>query len=155
MAIAQEVVRAYASAGLTVATAESLTGGLLGATITAVPGASAVYRGGLIVYATDAKATVGGLDAVGLGEHGAVSAWTVEGLARSVAERFGSDVGVALSGVAGPDAQEGWPAGTVWLGWAYAGTSGSTLLRLDGDRAAIRTAAVEAALGRLLAAAPA
>lgn len=146
---ARRLVAAYAARGLTLASAESLTGGLLGATVTGVPGASAVYRGGHVVYATDSKASVGGVDPVGLARHGAVSAWTVEALAGAVRRHFGADIGVALSGVAGPERQEGHPAGTVWVAYAWGERVETTLLRLTGDRAQIRAAAVAAALGRL------
>lgn len=146
---ARELVAAYAARGLTLASAESLTGGLLGASVTGVPGASVVYRGGHVVYATDAKATVGGVDPAGLELHGAVSEWTVDALARRAREHFGADVGVALSGVAGPDRQEGHPAGTVWVAYATAGWVETALLHLSGDRTAIREAAVTVALGRL------
>lgn len=147
--LAAAVIAAGMRAGRTIATAESLTGGLLGATLTGVPGASAVYRGGHIVYATDTKASVGGLDSGGLAEQGAVSAWTVEGLAQGCAAHFAATAGVALSGVAGPDPQEGHPAGTVWLGWWSAAEAGSEQLTLTGSRAEIREAAVTAALERL------
>lgn len=150
MATPESLVAAYAGAGRTIATAESLTGGLLGATITGVAGASNVYRGGWVVYATAAKADVGGLDPALLRHHGAVSAWTVEQLALNVAAAFGADVGCALSGVAGPDPQEGRPAGTVWLGVAQDGAATSRLLQLGGDRAGVRRAAVEAAVGGLV-----
>lgn len=146
---AGRLVAAYAARGLTLASAESLTGGLLGATITGVPGASAIYRGGHVVYATDSKAVVGGVDPAGLAEHGAVSAWTVEALARAVRRHFGADIGVALSGVAGPDRQEGHPAGTVWVAYAWGDRVETALLRLSGDRSAVRAEAVAAALERL------
>ncbi len=147
--LAVQVVAAAAAAGRTLATAESLTGGLLGAAITSVPGASVIYRGGLIAYATDLKHTLGGVDADRLAAEGAVSAGTAEALAAGAARACGADVGLALTGVAGPAQQEGHPAGTVFLGW-YAGGSGHQLLRLTGDRAAIRRAAVTCALQRAL-----
>lgn len=153
--VASAVVRDFSARGWTLATAESLTGGLLGATITAVPGASAVYRGGLITYATDVKGSVGQVPDAILRQHGAVSAETVRALASTTARVCGADVGVALSGVAGPDAQEGHPPGTVWLGWAIrdAGriTTDAALLSVDADadRAGIRAAAVALALEKL------
>ncbi|WP_051215237.1 CinA family protein [Granulicoccus phenolivorans] len=146
-----DLIAAATARGRTIATAESLTGGLLGATITAVPGASLVYRGGLITYATDLKHTLGGVPAATLDTAGAVSAPTVEALARHTAQVCGATIGLSLSGVAGPDPQEGYPAGTVWLGWSDAAGAGSELLTLSGDRAAIRAAAVTAALHRAYA----
>lgn len=147
--LAVQVVSAATAAGRTLATAESLTGGLLGAAITSVPGASVIYRGGLITYATDLKHTLGGVDADRLAVEGAVSAGTAEELAVGAARVCGAEVGLALTGVAGPDEQEGHPAGTVFLGW-YAAGSGHRLLRLPGDRAAIRRGAVASALQKAL-----
>ncbi|WP_425309424.1 CinA family protein [Ammonicoccus fulvus] len=147
--LAAQVVAAAAAAGLTLATAESLTGGLLGAAITSVPGASVIYRGGLITYATDLKHSLGGVDAEILAFDGAVSAPAVEALAAGAARVCGADVGLGLTGVAGPGEQEGHPAGTVFLGW-YAGESGRQRLRLGGDRAEIRRTAVTSALRRVL-----
>lgn len=157
--LARRVVTGFTDSGVTLATAESLTGGLLGATITSVSGASAMYRGGLITYATDLKQTLGGVAAETLRDHGAVSEATVRSLASTTAMTCGADIGIALSGVAGPDEQEGHPAGTVWLGWvlrdhrAEAGVdAGARLLHLDpaGGREAVREAAVEAALEQLV-----
>lgn len=150
--LAAGVITAFGDRGWTLATAESLTGGLLGATLTAVPGASAVYRGGLITYATDLKATLGGVPAEVLARAGAVSEATVRALASTTAHTCGADVGVALSGVAGPDPQEGRPPGTVWLGWWRAGVPDARLLSLDaaGGRAGIRRDAVALALQTLL-----
>lgn len=148
--LAAQVVAAYTANRRTLATAESLTGGLLGATITGVPGASVIYRGGLITYATDVKALIGGVDPQLLDRHGAVSASTAEALAHHAAAALHADVAVALTGVAGPGPQEGHDAGTVWLGWYAAGSPGSTRLRLSGDRAGIRRGSVMAALARLL-----
>lgn len=129
----------------TLATAESLTGGLLGATITSVAGASHIYRGGLIPYATDLKTTLGGVDPAALRRDGAVAASTAEALAESAARRCGADFALALTGVAGPNEQEGHPVGTVLVGW-WDGAPGHRLLHLVGDRAQIRAAAVAAAL---------
>lgn len=145
--LARSVVLAASAAGRTLATAESLTGGLLGATVTTVPGASVVYRGGVIAYATDVKATLGGVDLDILERDGAVAETTARELAETVARHCGSDIGLALTGVAGPAAQEGQAPGTVWLGWALAnGGSGAQLLQLAGTRPQIRAAAVRAAL---------
>lgn len=145
--LARSVVLAASASGRTLATAESLTGGLLGATITTVPGASVVYRGGIITYATDVKETLGGVAAQVLERDGAVAATTARDLAESAVRRCSSDIGLALTGVAGPATQEGQAPGTVWLGWALAGgASGAELLHLPGPRPQIRAAAVRAAL---------
>lgn len=149
--LARTVVQQAVATGQTLATAESLTGGLLGAAITTVPGASDVYRGGFIAYATDLKATLVGVDPEMLGHDGAVAATTAEALAQGAAFRCGASLGLGLTGVAGPAEQEGHPAGTVFLGW-YAGMApGHRLVQLTGDRTTIRAGAVSAALATALA----
>lgn len=144
------VVQALAERGQTLATAESLTGGLIGAAVTSVPGASAVYLGGLITYATDLKARLGGVPTDLLAANGPVSAQTAAAMAAGVRRATGADWGVAATGVAGPDPQDGHVPGEVWLGLAQPGGAVRTL-RVDaaGDRQAVRSAAVAAALGLL------
>jgi PncC family amidohydrolase len=133
----------------TVSVAESLTGGLLGAALTSMPGASATFRGGVLVYATDLKETLGGVPGPLLDAEGAVSAEVAAAMAAGVRDRTGATYGVALTGVAGPDLQEGHPAGTVFV--AVAGPSGGQVrtLRLPGDRNEIRDRAVDVALDML------
>ncbi|MBF6181521.1 CinA family protein [Nocardia otitidiscaviarum] len=147
---AADLVRALRAAGQTVATAESLTAGLLAATIAGVPGASAVLRGGLVVYATDLKATLAGVSADTLDTDGPVAASTAEQLAVGARIRCGADWGVGLTGVAGPEPQDGRPVGTVFLG--LAGPEGTEVIRLklSGDRWTIRVTAVRAAITELL-----
>lgn len=147
LALARSVVLAASASGRTLATAESLTGGLLGAMLTTVPGASVVYRGGIITYATDVKATLGGVPDEVLERDGAVAPTTACALAAAAVRQCGSDIGLALTGVAGPAVQEDQPPGMVWLGWAMSdGASGAQPLQLSGTRAEIRAAAVRAAL---------
>jgi nicotinamide-nucleotide amidase len=143
------VVGRLAAAGATVAVAESLTAGLVGAAITEIPGSSAVFRGGVQVYATDLKASLAGVPGPVLAEHGAVSEPTARALAQGVRERLGATYGLALTGVAGPDPQEGQPVGTLHV--AVAGPDGvrARSLRLPGDRARVRLLAVTAALDLL------
>ena len=143
------VVRRLRAAGATVAVAESLTGGLLGATLTEVPGASAVFLGGLQVYATAAKASLAGVPDEVLQQYGAVSPQTAEALATGVRERLGATYGVALTGVAGPDEQEGKPAGTVHVAVAGPGGVVSSSRRMPGDRQRVRLFAVTGALDLL------
>ena len=140
------VVNLLRARGLCLATAESLTGGLLGATVTAVPGASAVYRGGIVAYATDLKERLLGVAGDVLREEGAVSRRTALAMAAGVRDATGADWALATTGVAGPDPQEGHPPGTVWL--AVAGPQGSAALRYSftGSREAIRDQSVAAAL---------
>jgi nicotinamide-nucleotide amidase len=143
------VARLLARAGATVAVAESLTGGLLGAALSELPGSSATFRGGLVVYATDLKATAAGVPAPLLAAHGAVSAETAAALAAGARERLGATYGLATTGVAGPNEQEGHPVGTVHV--AVAGPDGGAVrsLRLPGDRQRVRLLAVTAALDLL------
>lgn len=103
------------SAELTVATAESLTGGLLAALLTEVPGASAVVRGGLVVYATELKATLAGVDPSLLDERGPVDPDVAVRLADGARAVCGARIGVGLTGVAGPDPPHGLPVGTVFV----------------------------------------
>lgn len=133
----------------TVATAESLTAGLCCATLVTVPGASVVVRGGLIVYATDLKHTLADVPTDVLDSHGPVSEPTAAHLAVGAASRCAADWGIGLTGVAGPDSQDGQPVGTVWVATAYHGAPRTRLLRLAGDRAAIRRGAVDGALALL------
>jgi nicotinamide-nucleotide amidase len=148
-AAAAALIEALAGRSLTLATAESLTGGGLGAVITSVPGASAVYRGGVVAYATDLKQSLLGVSDDVVAEHGVVSSTCAEAMARGVRRLTGADLAISTTGVAGPDPQEGRPVGRVFIG--LAGAAGSTAVRLDltGDRAGIRegtcVAAVEAA----------
>ncbi|GAB3079199.1 CinA family protein [Pedococcus soli] len=147
---AADVVAALRAAGTTVATAESLTGGLVAAALTDVPGASAVVRGGVVSYATDVKASVLGVDPAVLAEGGAVQDRVAREMALGVARVCGADLGVATTGVAGPDPQDGRPVGTVFVAVARAGQELDRVevreLALTGDRAGIRAATVAAAL---------
>ncbi|HEV2346519.1 MAG TPA: CinA family protein [Actinocrinis sp.] len=138
---------------LTIAVAESLTGGQLAAAITAVPGASAVFRGSVTAYATDLKASVLGVDAALLAEVGAVHAEVARQMAEGVRRVCRADVGVATTGVAGPAPQDGRPVGTVFV--AVAGPdSAQTEQRAFGcleadsalDRARIQRLSTSAAL---------
>jgi nicotinamide-nucleotide amidase len=128
----------------TVAVAESLTGGLLAARLTETPGASASFRGGLVVYATDLKASLAGVPAPLLEAHGPVSPDVAGALASGVRHRLGATYGLAVTGVAGPDPQDGAPAGTVYVALAAPGHGEVHRLTLSGDRAEIRAAAVDA-----------
>lgn len=144
------LVRALVTVRQTVATAESLTAGLLAATIAGVPGASAVLRGGLVVYATDLKHSLAGVDAEVLAAEGPVAASTAEQLAVGARTRCGADWGVGLTGVAGPDSQDGHPVGTVFLGLAGPGHTEVVRLKLPGDRWTIRIGATRTAAAELL-----
>lgn len=146
---AAAAVRLLAERAETVATAESLTGGLVAATLVAIPGVSAVYRGGLVVYATDLKHALAGVDEDLLAARGPVDPDVALALAVGARQRCVADWGLATTGVAGPDPQDGKPVGLVFI--AVAGPFGSVVreLKLDGNRAVIRTESVTAVL-RLL-----
>ena len=150
--LAERAVAALASRHLTLAVAESLTGGLVMAALTEVPGASAVLRGGPVVYATDTKAAALDVDPELLAERGPVDPDVAGAMARSVQRRWGADLGLATTGVAGPEPQAGHPVGEVYV--ALADEVGATVVGLDlaaaGGRAAIREKTVEQALATLL-----
>ncbi|MGH3376767.1 MAG: CinA family nicotinamide mononucleotide deamidase-related protein [Actinoallomurus sp.] len=109
------VHRLLAERGATVAVAESLTGGLLGAELTAMPGSSATFAGGVVAYATPLKHSLLGVPADLLAEHGAVHPDVAAAMARGVRERLGATYGLAVTGVAGPEPQDGHPVGTVHI----------------------------------------
>ncbi|MBM4398580.1 MAG: CinA family protein [Deltaproteobacteria bacterium] len=138
---------ALAAAGLTLATAESCTGGLVGHLVTAVPGSSACYLGGVVAYSNAAKERLLGVPGAAIAAHGAVSREVVAAMAEGAARAFGASLGVAVSGVAGPGGgTEAKPVGTVWIGVAGVRGTGASLLQLKGTRAAIRHAAAIHAL---------
>lgn len=143
------VVRLLRERATTLATAESLTGGLLGAAVTDVPGASAVYLGGLTAYSTDLKAAELAVDAGLLAAEGPVHPEVARQMAYGVRERWGSAFGVAATGVAGPEPQGGRPVGTVHV--ACAGADGVTAVSLQGagERSWVRRRAVVVALDLL------
>ncbi|MFF9562064.1 CinA family protein [Leifsonia sp. NPDC014704] len=150
------VVRALIDRRLTVAVAESLTGGLLTAELTSVPGASAVVLGGAVVYATELKHTLLGVDADLLAAEGPVHPEVARQLATGVRERLAvaespADIGVATTGVAGPDPQGGRPVGTVYVGIASDAGARSIELVLSGDRDGIRRWTVVEAVRALAA----
>jgi nicotinamide-nucleotide amidase len=135
--------------GETVAVAESLTGGLLAARLTATPGASESFRGGVTAYATDLKAELLGIPAELLGQVGAVAPETAQEMAAGVRSRLGATYGLALTGVAGPSEQEGKPPGLVYAALATPASVVVRELRLPGDRDQVRQLAVVVALDLL------
>jgi PncC family amidohydrolase len=148
--LARAAVRLLAARGLWVATAESLTGGLLAAAVTDVPGASRVFRGGVVAYATDLKHELLGVDADLLARVGAVDPAVAVEMARGARHRLGADLAIATTGVAGPDPQDGQPPGTVFVGLAEAGRAWPVDVSVRGGdvgtRAQVRAHTVHAAL---------
>ncbi|QBX56815.1 nicotinamide-nucleotide amidohydrolase family protein [Nocardioides seonyuensis] len=149
MSPVDDLLGRLSAAGLTLATAESLTGGLLAGSLTSVPGASRVFLGGVVAYATDVKQSVLGVPASLLERHGAVSGECAEAMATGVRELLGASFGISTTGVAGPDEQEGRPVGTVWVGVAGATGATSRLLALPGGRDEVREATCRAAVSLL------
>jgi nicotinamide-nucleotide amidase len=141
---------ALTAAGATVATAESLTGGLLCAALTDVPGASVVVRGGVVAYATDLKAGLLGVAADLLAGRGPVDPDVARAMAVGAAAACGATYGVATTGVAGPDPQGDAAVGTVHVAVAGPGVDRVVTLDLAGDRAAVRAQTVAAALSLLV-----
>lgn len=146
-ALATQAVAALEAAGLTAACAESLTGGLIAGALTAVPGSSAVVRGGVVSYAAEAKRDVLGVSSRALDEAGVVSEPVARQMAEGARERLRADVAVAVTGIAGPGgAEPGKPVGTVWMAVAEAEGSAARLFCFEGDRQAVRLQTVAEAL---------
>ena len=139
------VLRACTEAGLTLATAESATGGMVAAALTSVPGASAAFAGGVVAYSGAAKVALLGVTLETIAEHGLVSEETALAMARGAARRFAAGVAVAVTGSAGPDALE-HPPGTIVIAVVTPSGERARLLRLPGDRERVRTYATTAAL---------
>ena len=151
--LARRAVEALAQRGQTVATAESCTGGLLGERITAIPGSSAVYPGGVISYSCAVKERVLGVDGAALQTLGAVSEPVARQMAEGARRVLRADWGIGITGLAGPDGDgSGKPVGLVYV--ALSGLDGTECreCRFPGGRAEVRSAAADAALELLLAA---
>jgi nicotinamide-nucleotide amidase len=147
---AERVLELLAGRGETLAVAESLTGGMVAAGLTAVPGASKVFRGSVTAYATDVKRDVLGVDGALLDERGAVDEDVARGMAEGVRAALNASWGLATTGVAGPEPQDGRPVGTVYVAAASAdGVTVARELRLEGGRAAVREGSVRGVLALL------
>ena len=148
---AAELLAELERRGLTLAIAESLTGGLLIAEFIAIAGASAVVRGGVVAYATDLKHSLLGVDSVLLAQHGPVHADVACQMASGVRialalDERPADLGLSTTGVAGPRSQDGHPAGEAFIGIADAEGASATRLHLAGDRDHIRSSVVSESL---------
>ena len=150
--LAGQVIGLLVSRGKTIAVAESMTGGLLAAALTAIPGASAVFRGGVVAYATDLKAALLDVPADLLARHGAVHPEVAAAMAAGARARLGATVGAATTGVAGPDPADGQPVGTVYIAVSAGRDSAVRALTLTGDRHRIRVATVGRSLELLIGA---
>ncbi|MGF1645484.1 MAG: CinA family protein [Kineosporiaceae bacterium] len=148
--LARELVARAAAQGLTLATAESLTGGAVSAAMVEVPGASRVLRGGVVAYATDLKRDWLDVPAELLSQRGPVDPDVAVAMAAAVRRRAAADVGLATTGVAGPGPSDGHPPGTVHVAVVTAGARQVRSPSLPGDRSAVRAGATEAVLALAL-----
>jgi len=147
LALAGELLDLLAQRGWCLGTAESLTGGMVGEAITAVPGASVSYVGGVIGYTDRAKTALLGVPAEVLKQRGAVSAEVAEAMAEGCRERLNVQVGLATTGIAGPASDDrGTPVGTVFVACAAPGGCAAERLCLVGDRGRIRALSTSVAL---------
>jgi nicotinamide-nucleotide amidase len=149
--LAEALVAELLTAGKTVSTAESCTGGWIAKAITDIPGSSACFAYGIVSYSNEAKTALLGVEPATLREHGAVSDATVRQMAGGVLETRGSDLAVAVSGIAGPGGGSAdKPVGTVWFSFASRTPDGTrietALHRLAGDRESVRRQSVMLAL---------
>lgn len=136
---------------LTLSTAESLTGGLIGSLLTDIPGCSAFYMGGIVAYSNESKVSLLGVHPDTLSAHGAVSAETAVDMARGVRDCFDSDVGVSVTGIAGPaGATPDKPVGTTYIAVISDQSETYRLFTWDGDRLANKQSTAQAALEMLL-----
>ena len=144
--LAQSLVTRLTQTGLTIAAAESLTGGLVCSALVDVPGASAVLRGSVTAYATELKAQVLGVDAARLASVGPVDAQVAQEMADGAAQLLGADVAVATTGVAGPGPADGHKAGTVYIAAIAPWGSVWRLLELEGQCSQVRIQTVHQVL---------
>ncbi len=150
--IEERLFRLLRARGLTLATAESCTGGLAAHRLTNVPGVSEVFLLGVVSYSNEAKARVLGVDADVLAAKGAVSAEVAIQMAEGVRDLAGSDLGIGITGIAGPTGGSAEkPVGTVYMGVSYPakGVAETRRFRFEGDRIAVKTQTAEAALSWL------
>jgi nicotinamide-nucleotide amidase len=148
--LASAVLDILRESGQTLAVAESLTGGLVAAALTDIPGSSLAFRGGVVSYATDLKADLLDVPEPMLAEYGPVYAPVAAAMASGVRERLGATWGAATTGVAGPDPSDGYPPGTVHIAVSAVGDTVVRTIALAGDRDTVRRLTVERTLGLLL-----
>ena len=146
-----ETAARLTAGGMTLATAESCTGGLLGHVLTNLPGSSDWYAGGVVAYANQLKTRLLNVSEELLRQHGAVSEACVNAMARGICVLTGTRCGVAISGIAGPTGGTvDKPVGTVWIGWAADRRGWAERFRFQGDREEVKVLAVRAALQGLI-----
>lgn len=150
-ALATQLGKLLSDRCLYVVTAESCTGGWVGAALTQIPGSSGWFDRGYITYSNEAKREMLGVRAKTLDQHGAVSRAVVEEMAKGALKKSRGTFSVSISGIAGPEGgTEDKPVGTVWMAWCIQGRVDSALFCLPGDRQEVRAASVCLALQGLL-----
>jgi nicotinamide-nucleotide amidase len=150
-ALVEQLASALRARGWRLATAESCTGGLIAATCTALAGSSDWFERGFVTYSNAAKTELLGVDPALIQSHGAVSQATALAMVQGALQRAPVQLAVAVTGIAGPGgAVPGKPVGTVWLAWGTPEQTQAELLQLPGDRDAVRSATVLAALHKLV-----
>ena len=148
--LASRVIEIFREKGLSLALAESCTGGMIAETITNVAGASDIFYGSAVTYVNSAKERILGVTRETLEKHGAVSSECAEEMACGARRVYGADVAMSVTGIAGPGGgSEAKPVGTVWFGFATKDGAETFRRRFDGDRAAVRRQTVEEVLRRL------
>ena len=148
--LASRVIEIFREKGLSLALAESCTGGMIAETITNVAGASDIFYGSAVTYVNSAKEHILGVAHETLEKHGAVSSECAAGMADGARRVYGADVAMSVTGIAGPGGgSEAKPVGTVWFGLATKDGAETFRRRFDGDRAAVRRQTVEEVLRRL------
>ena len=147
MKIVDEIVSTLTTRNETVSFAESLTGGALSSEIVSVPGASHIFKGSIVAYSIDIKIRELFVASELIEAHGVVSEEVALAMAAGIQSRMATTWGISATGVAGPGAHHGIPAGTVWLAVIGPNHQETVKLALEGDRTAVRRGAVESALG--------
>ena len=146
----QDLAAALRARGWRLATAESCTGGLIAAACTSLAGSSDWFERGFVTYSNEAKTALLGVPPALIAAHGAVSEEVARAMVQGALQHAPVQLAVAVTGIAGPGgAVPGKPVGTVWLAWGTATQAQAERLQLDGDRGAVRSATVAAALRRL------
>ena len=148
---APAVIAAAIEQGVQLATAESLTAGMIAARLAEVPGASAVLRGGVVSYSSDVKRELLHVDASLLQSNGSVDPEVARQMAVGALRACGAQLAISATGVAGPEAHDGKPVGTVFIVWAWGAESGTKEHHFVGDRSQIREQSTQAAIHQMAA----
>lgn len=151
--LAKQIIKTLRTQNLTIATAESCTGGGIGAALTAISGSSSVFEGGIISYSNDAKTNLLGVPKKTIKTHGAVSGQTAKAMAKGARKALVTDIAISVTGIAGPTGgSEAKPVGTVWIGLAVKGQDATSkhFLFEDNGRDSVRNATILAALEMLM-----